>query len=103
MKFVLPATWRGAPPVITTCWPDSTKPVFLAAAIERRIMSSIVSDDAIWMVITPQHSERKSSVASLGVIARIGCLGRKRETRRGVDPDHVGAMMTAAFVCFATK
>ena len=38
-----------------------------------------------------------------GVVAMIGCFGRKRETIRGVDPDQVGAMMTAAFVSFAMK
>ncbi len=34
MKFVLPATCSGAPPVMITCWPESTYPALRAAAIE---------------------------------------------------------------------
>jgi len=34
MKFVFPGTCRGAPPVMTRCWPDSINPERRAASIE---------------------------------------------------------------------
>src|SRR5262249_9159631 len=103
MKFVFPGTCSGAPPVMTTFCPDSIYPALLAASREWRIMSSIVSDGGIEIGITPQLSERKSRTAVLGVVAMIGCLGRKRATRHAVDPDQVGVMIAAAFVSFAMK
>ena len=52
---------------------------------------------------TPQQRDRKSSACSLGVGARMGCLGRKRETMQAVDPDQVGVMIAAAPVSLAIK
>src|ERR1700733_7307790 len=103
MKLVFPATWSGAPPVMMTCWPDSMWPAFRAALMEKRITSSVVSAAEISTGMTPQQSERKSNALSLGVVARIGCFGRKRDTRQAVDPDQVGVTLAAASISFAMK
>ena len=71
--------------------------------MERRITSSPVFEGGIETGTTPQHSDRKSRAASLGVVARMGCLGRNRDTRHAVDPDYVGVIMAAAPTSFAMK
>src|SRR5215475_8413080 len=103
MKFVFPGTCRGAPPVMTRCCPDSINPERRAASIEQWIMSSMVAVNGMETGTTPQHSDRKSSAVWFGVGARIGCFGRKRDTRRAVEPDHVGVMIAAAPISFAMK
>src|SRR5712671_6342258 len=101
MKFVLPETWSGTPPVMTTCWPAWRCPALRAAWMENRIKSSMLSDLGISIGTTPHARAMKSRAWSLGVVARIGCFGRKRDTRLAVDPDHVGVMIAPASISLA--
>ena len=79
--------------MMTTRSPTSTCPELRAASIEFRIMSSRVALGGMNNGTTPQEKDKKSSVVSFGVVARIGCFGRNRATRFAVEPDHVGVMI----------
>src|SRR5262249_32513008 len=103
IKFVLPEWCRGAPPVMTTCWPASMCPACRAALSENRIMSSMVSDLGLKRGITPHANEWKSSGDSFGVHASHPCFRQNRESRLADRRDHDGALIAPAPISFAIK